>query len=96
MVSLFLRISFINTCTSKNKNSKSSKTFISLITYDSCAQVEQLLVLVISCLKNHRGFLGKLCAFLWVYILYYCFNTKIFQEQTFYDEKLFIDGILPT
>lgn len=42
---LILRVNFINICTSKNKSSKSSKTFISFTKYDSCVQVEQLVAI---------------------------------------------------
>lgn len=57
-----LRISFINICTSKNKNSKSSIFF--LTKYDSCVQVEQLVVTCDLMFEEPQGFL-KACHIPW-------------------------------
>lgn len=57
-----LRISFINICTSKNKNSKSSIFF--LTKYDSCVQVEQLVVTGDLMFEEPQGFL-KACHIPW-------------------------------
>lgn len=70
--------------------------FISFTNYDSSAQVEQLVVIGGLMPEEPQRFWGKVCACLWVYILYCCFCEQIIQEETFDDEKLCIDGLYST